>query len=113
MIQAVAKACEGICGSYGEVARTGGEEFTILLPGMDAHTAESLAERLRVKIASLSVDTEAGSIAFTTSIGVSEVGMHDKITSQILVRADKALYEAKNLGRNRVCVDKVVSCDSV
>ena len=113
VIQAIAKTCQSIFDEIGYVARTGGEEFTILIPEMDAATAEVHAEVLRKKIAELIVAADSGQIKVTTSIGVSEVGEHDKITSQILGRADKALYEAKNDGRNRVCVDKVVSCDSV
>jgi len=113
VIKRVSEACKTLFDDIAYVARTGGEEFTILIPGMGAQTAEPLAEQLRQKIAELSVMTDVGAISFTMSIGISEVGVHDKITSQILARADKALYEAKNTGRNRVCVDKVVSCDSV
>lgn len=113
VIKLVSETCELIFDDIAHVARTGGEEFTILIPEMDAQTSEPLAEQLRQKIAELTVLTDVGEITFTTSIGISEVGVHDKITSQILARADKALYEAKNTGRNRVCVDKVVSCDSV
>lgn len=112
VIKKVSETCEAIFDDIALVARTGGEEFTILIPGMDAHNAEPWAEQLRRKIAELVVSTDVGPIKLTTSIGVSEVGEHDKITSQILVRADKALYEAKIMGRNCVCLDKVVSCDS-
>ena len=113
VIKQVSETCEEIFDDIAYVARIGGEEFTILIPEMDAQTAEPLAEQLREKVAGLTVSSDSGQIRFTTSIGISEVGIHDKITSQILTRADKALYEAKNAGRNRVCVDKVVSCDSV
>ena len=113
VIQRISKVCQSMFGKVGHVARTGGEEFTILIPEMDAHTAEAKAETLRKKIASIRVATDAGVIKFTSSIGVSEVGEHDKITSQILMRADKALYEAKESGRNKVCIDKVVSCDAL
>ena len=113
VIQQVAKVCQSMFGKLGHVARTGGEEFTILIPNMDAREAEPKAQALRKNIASLSVATDIGTIEFTSSIGVSEVGLHDKIASQILVRADKALYQAKESGRNTVCLDKVVSCDSL
>jgi len=113
VIKRVSETCELVFGEIAHVARTGGEEFTILIPEMNAQRAELLAEKLRQTIAELTVSTDIGPTTFTISIGVSEVGAHDKITSQILTRADKALYEAKNTGRNRVCVDKVVSCDSV
>ena len=113
VIQLMSNTCRSLFGKLGHVARTGGEEFTILVPDMNAQAAEQLAEELCQNIAALTLRTHVGPIKFTTSIGVSEVGAHDKITSQILARADKALYEAKNSGRNKVCVDKVVSCDFV
>lgn len=111
VIQEVSRACEAIFGYRAHVARTGGEEFTILIPDMDAFTAKPDADELRKRIASLRVKTEAGMIQITTSIGVSQVIASDKTVSQILVRADKALYEAKGGGRNMVCIDEVVSDD--
>ena len=109
VIQKVAETCQSMFGKIASVARTGGEEFTILIPAMGAQTAELKAEALRKKIMDLSIKTDAGMLSITTSIGVSEVGEHDKIASQTLVRADKALYQAKGLGRNTVCIDQVVS----
>ena len=113
VIQKMSETCKSLFDDIGLVARTGGEEFTILIPEMDAQTTQKLAQKLCKAVADLTIQTDIGQIKFTTSIGVSEVGAHDKITSQILSRADKALYEAKNTGRNKVCIDKVVSCDSV
>ncbi|HWO16610.1 MAG TPA: diguanylate cyclase [Solirubrobacterales bacterium] len=76
------------------VARFGGDEFAALLPRTDLGEAEALAERLRVRV------QEAGSDAsVTSSIGVA---MLEDDVRRALLRADGALYEAKNSGRNAV-----------
>lgn len=76
------------------VARLGGDEFAALLPRTDMGEAESLAERLRVKV------QDAGSDAsVTSSIGVA---MLEDDVRRALLRADVALYEAKSSGRNTV-----------
>lgn len=116
VIQEVSKACKDQFDSINDIAhiaRTGGEEFTILLADMDARTAERHAKQLLGTISGLAIETELGLIKITVSIGVSEVGIYDKTPSQILVRADKALYKAKSGGRNQVCINQVVLCDSV
>lgn len=84
------------------VARTGGEEFCILLPSSDQQIAISLAEEIRLSCSEANVlSAEGKPIHFTISAGVCEkqTGMTFEET---LVRADKALYIAKNKGRNRV-----------
>jgi diguanylate cyclase (GGDEF)-like protein len=81
--------------------RIGGEEFLVLLPGADAEESAVLAEQLR-----RTVEAEAlGGIGMTMSFGVS-ASPHDTPFDyeQVFAVADAALYEAKNLGRNRVCV---------
>jgi len=78
--------------------RLGGEEFVILLPQQKAEAACQLAEMLRQSIASLQ---EAGLPAFTISFGVTQYQPQDDEDS-ILNRADHALYQAKDMGRNRV-----------
>lgn len=78
--------------------RLGGEEFVILLPQQTAEAACQLAEQLRQYIASLE---ETDLPAFTISFGVTEYCQQDDEDS-ILTRADKALYQAKAMGRNRV-----------
>jgi diguanylate cyclase (GGDEF)-like protein len=78
--------------------RLGGEEFVILLPQQTAEAACQLAEQLRQHIASLE---ETDLPAFTISFGVTEYCQQDDEDS-ILTRADRALYQAKAMGRNRV-----------
>jgi diguanylate cyclase (GGDEF)-like protein/PAS domain S-box-containing protein len=82
--------------------RIGGEEFAVLLPETDLESARQLAQRLCQIIASSPVDTEAGSITVTLSIGVTLFTPTDATAAVVLSRADRALYQAKHHGRNRV-----------
>lgn len=87
----------------GHLARLGGEEFGIVLPGRDHHATTYLAERLRRAVGSLPVPWKASSIPITVSIGVAMLKAGEDLTES-LERADKALYDAKSAGRNRVRV---------
>ncbi len=80
--------------------RIGGEEFVVLLPDTDLESAKVVAERIRKSIASKPVTNNEFEINFTTSIGIAELGEHDNEKS-LFDHADKALYLAKNGGRNR------------
>ncbi len=84
------------------VGRLGGEEFAILLPQTGLDDARMLAERLRLLTAGIDIPTASGPFRVTVSIGVSVAGAHDTEFSQILQRADMALYQAKQQGRNQV-----------
>ncbi len=83
-------------------ARYGGEEFVIVLPNTGIEGAEKLADKIRHTIASHYLVTEKGEIQITISIGVSALSGHDTSLDDILSRADKALYRAKENGRNRI-----------
>jgi diguanylate cyclase (GGDEF)-like protein len=82
--------------------RIGGEEFAILLPEKDEAAALALAERIRVVFADAAAEIGGHAVAATVSIGVaaSRIGGHD--LDGLLGRADGALYQAKEAGRNRV-----------
>jgi len=84
------------------VARTGGEEFVVLMPMADANAARVLAERLRDAVRASPVDTPVGPIAMTVSIGLAVARAADSDAQQVLHRADAALYRAKHAGRDRV-----------
>jgi diguanylate cyclase (GGDEF)-like protein/PAS domain S-box-containing protein len=84
------------------LARIGGEEFTVLLPETDAEGARIVAERLREFVAGLKVETEGAEIRWTISIGLAALLPSDTSSEDCLRRADKALYRAKDGGRNRV-----------
>ncbi|MGL4475265.1 MAG: sensor domain-containing diguanylate cyclase [Shewanella sp.] len=87
------------------LSRFGGEEFAILLPNTDLSGAQHIAERIRLAVANLQLDRRGQAIALTVSIGIStKVISNDDQAAELLEQADNALYQAKNQGRNRVCL---------
>jgi two-component system, cell cycle response regulator len=84
------------------LARLGGEEFVVLLPGTDTGGASVIAEKLLETVAKNIVYSDRGKISITSSFGVAEVCPDDKSIDCALERADAALYEAKRCGRNCV-----------
>ena len=84
------------------VARSGGEEFTLLLPDTSATEACALAERLRARIADTPVVVDGEPVQQTVSIGVGAIKPNDAGPDPVLARADAALYAAKSAGRNTV-----------
>lgn len=91
--------------TYDFVGRYGGEEFLVILPDCDATQGAALAERLRASIASDRFSGPDGPIPITISLGVAESDNGAQRDANALVgAADKALYQAKQQGRNRVAV---------
>jgi len=87
---------------YDAVGRYGGEEFLILLPGCDHSATRDKAERLREAIVREPVETGAGNLKVTMSIGgVATSDWPSDSGNQLLQMADAALYRAKEEGRNR------------
>lgn len=84
------------------LCRFGGEEFIAALPETHVEEAFSLAERLRTRISSTMIKTDAGEVPVTVSIGVAEFGRGCSTIDTLLDCVDKALYAAKSNGRNRV-----------
>jgi diguanylate cyclase (GGDEF)-like protein len=80
------------------IARTGGEEFTILLPGASEHEAYLVAERMRVTVEREFADHP---VPLTFSFGVATYPEHGRSADAVIEAADQALYAAKALGRNR------------
>ncbi|PAV24951.1 diguanylate cyclase [Tamilnaduibacter salinus] len=88
--------------------RYGGEEFALMLPETGNDGALLVCERLREAIEARSVTTLGGeTLSVTVSLGVATVKASDRHHEEWLERADKALYEAKNTGRNRVVVSSL------
>ena len=85
------------------IARYGGEEFCVLLPGADLEQANRLGERLLEAIRSQEFQYQEILIPVTVSVGVAKLRSGDTVASW-LDRADKALYQAKEGGRNQVCI---------
>ena len=86
------------------LARWGGEEFVVVLPGTDGSIACELAERLRAAIETIEIPTRQGALNLTTSIGLASLEPADADLEATIARADRALYRAKRAGRNRVIV---------
>lgn len=87
------------------IARLGGEEFVILLPGADLSEASHCAERIRAAVQELQVSNSLKeAVPIAVSIGVAELDTREENIDSAMARADKALYQAKNEGRNRVCL---------
>lgn len=85
------------------VSRIGGEEFAVLLPDTNLEKARYVAEKLRLKIESLVIDeVEDNLINLTASIGVASCELVLEGVGKALIKADEALYKAKNNGRNQV-----------
>jgi len=84
--------------------RLGGEEFGLLLPSTDLPKARGVAERIRGRIEQLELHHEGGNFSITASLGVAEYTSDDQDIHSLMKRADIALYDAKNGGRNRVAV---------
>lgn len=86
-------------------ARIGGEEFATLLPDTNLDGAAYLAERLRREIAGNKLSLSSGGVGCTISIGVATLRSTDNCIEDCLLRADKAMYRAKQNGRNRVEIE--------
>lgn len=105
VLTAVAHCLQQASRSSDACYRFGGEEFTILLPATKVEGALIIAERIRLMIAGLRIVRKEGVIAPTISIGIASGDNSDSDNeNELLDRADKALYLAKEGGRNRIQV---------
>lgn len=102
VLRETAAAAVTILRPYDLVARLGGEEFGVLLPGTTAAEGTIVAERLRRAIGQIRVKGQKETLQITVSVGVSEPASGDSDAFDAMKRADAALYTAKNAGRNRV-----------
>jgi diguanylate cyclase (GGDEF)-like protein len=87
---------------YDLLVRWGGEEFAIALPDCPVEVAVEVLERLRASVP----------LGQTVSIGVAERGSEESVES-LMSRADRALYDAKESGRNRICVAGITAAATV
>jgi len=102
-LQKVVEVCGQILREVDVVGRLGGEEFGIILPETDAAKALQVADRVRQAVANASIPLpNGGSVGITTSVGVATYSEADPDFDAVLARADRALYEAKRSGRDRV-----------
>ena len=84
------------------IARVGGEEFALLLPGTELRDALSLADQLCSKIGSTPLDMTSVGLPMTSSFGVAAISDSDSTLDDMVLRADRALYRSKRGGRNQV-----------
>ena len=104
VLKAVAKKLQSSCREDAQVFRYGGEEFVVLIPGADIQKTRHIAEVMRRSIEKIVIkDRRTGTILrdVTVSIGVAQRSK-DEQPNDLMERADKLLYKAKTLGRNRV-----------
>ena len=103
IIQAFGELVSRTAGGREVAARLGGEEFAVLLPGLDLASARLFAEGVRMTFAGLAVDGLPAFHRSTASFGVAEIGPSETLES-LMRRSDEALYMAKHAGRDRVRV---------
>lgn len=103
VLQMVASVVQQNTRNQDMAARYGGEEFVVMLCDTPAQTAEKIAERIRTSIENLDILYDGQHLNLTISIGVAEYNPEIDSTAKNLVdRADKALYNSKQTGRNKV-----------
>jgi diguanylate cyclase (GGDEF)-like protein len=84
------------------VVRDGGDQFSLILPGADGEQACREAERIRLVIASATVEVRGEPLHVTVSVGVATATFEETEAWELFVRARKAVHQAKDSGRNRV-----------
>lgn len=105
LLKALARAAEDTVRTSDQLFRYGGEEFIVLLPETGIRGAKQLAERMRLNIEGLECICEGNHVKMTASFGVSVI-QPDESEKSFFIRTDKALYKAKNAGRNCTMVAK-------
>ncbi|MGC6330921.1 GGDEF domain-containing protein [Rhizorhabdus sp. FW153] len=90
-----------------QYGRFGGEEFVLFFPGADTDRAREKVEDLRLRIARLRIGDLP--LRLTASFGIAPMSASDQILSDVIKRADRALYASKEAGRNRTTVDRQVA----
>ncbi|MBQ7126807.1 diguanylate cyclase [bacterium] len=105
-IKAVSEVLKNNCRNIDIAARMGGEEFNVILPGVNVEGGMIFAERIRKNIAELSLE-KIGNI--TASIGVGSYPEHSNNVNDLLELVDNAMYESKRNGRNTVSIAKSIN----
>jgi diguanylate cyclase (GGDEF)-like protein len=102
ILQVLAGALKDEAREIDVLARVGGEEFCVLMPDTDVDGAMKLAERMRQKVSDLTEQQLGIAASVTVSLGVAIAYQNEATFEHLYARADKALYQAKTHGRNRV-----------
>jgi len=101
-LKAVADRVAALLRAPQVLGRYGGEEFVAILPGSTRERAAAIGERLRHAVEALVIDNGGAPLRLTVSIGVSAMESPDEQPGQLIACADRALYQAKSDGRNRI-----------
>lgn len=109
LLKCISRCLTNSLGEFIFVARFGGEEFVALLRRTPLEEAMKIAERVRCEIANSRYRVGDLEIQITTSIGIKEVG-DSETEAELLQKADRALYSAKNAGRNRCYYHDGTTC---
>ncbi|WP_300529940.1 diguanylate cyclase [Maricaulis sp.] len=105
VLREVGEALASYATTGSTACRLGGEEFSVICPGMDSAAAADLAEELRAAIARISISYGAGKLPrITMSAGIAQLGQPANTVQDLMKTADQALYEAKRLGRDQVAI---------
>ena len=102
VLKALCNKCRALIRQTDLFARIGGEEFAVLMAGADIEGAMRISERLRVAVADTTLLLDGNEISYTISIGIAARQTDDKTAEDCLRRADRAMYRAKENGRNRI-----------
>jgi diguanylate cyclase (GGDEF)-like protein len=105
VLRAVAPVFSGSLRELDLAGRFGGEEFALILPGTSAVSARRIAEQIRRALAKVTVVGPGGElVAVTASFGAAEFPANASVAS-LIEAADRALYQAKRDGKDRVVID--------
>ena len=85
-------------------ARWGGDEFVLLAPDTDSKGAYIIGERIRSQVEQCRPKISGEELSFSISVGIASYPVHPSRVTELIKRADEAMYNAKGLGKNRVCV---------
>jgi diguanylate cyclase (GGDEF)-like protein len=86
-------------------ARLGGDEFILILPETKAQSTYEIMERCRLALAERTIDLDGSAVKLTISVGIASLRNNKETLEALVERADQALYQAKNSGRNRVLIE--------
>ena len=109
ILQEAARRMSAALRGYDRIGRYGGEEFLITASGCDWSEAMALGERICSSISSAPVNSRAGQIDMTVSIGIATSCGQADDTGELIAAADQALYQAKEAGRNRVELSRLAT----
>jgi len=102
-LKMVANSISAAMRPFDVACRWGGEEFVVIVPNISSDSLDNIGERIRMLIENSWLTLETKKIAVTASLGCAIVNIEDDIDS-LIQRADKAMYESKSSGRNKVTV---------